>query len=250
MKKTVLILTGTILPQTNLNIVRDDTQVRIKDYEYAINFYQNKLDPRIDIIFVENSNSINLLKSVDLNQSRVKFVQAPIDSKSLNSGKSAGEFEMLKYLGKNGYLSNYDFIWKVTGRIIIGNIKKLSADVNCEISVFRYKDTHSCDTKFFGMNKENFKLFINQPIEFDEKSRDRNDLFSCKFQSIENYLAFFCTRRAETNIDISSPKIIPHYKGVSASTGKNLNTFKFKIFYSFSLLFRGVALKLIGSFLP
>ena len=250
MNENVLILTCTVSPQTKISVNRNDMQLRESDYRNAIKFYLTKLNSNFDIIVVENSNSIRLLETDFISDNRVKFVQAPIDNISSFSGKSAGELRMLQFLIDKGYLNTYKYVWKVTGRIVVRNINALTREFQGDICAYRYKDSHSCDTKFFGMKLEVFKEFANTNVNFDESSVGEFHVSSNTFHSIENYLALFCVKMSEQRMKISAPTLMPFYQGYSASSGKKLNSFKFYISYIYSRIFRNILLKALGSHLP
>ena len=250
MNKNVLVLTCTVSPQTLISVKRNNVQIRESDYINAIEFYITNLHPNFDIIVVENSNSVRLLEKSIADGSRLKFIQAPIDISSSIQGKSAGELGMLQFLVNEGHLNDYQYIWKVTGRIVVRNINSLMRQFQGDICAYRYRDSHTCDTKFFGMNSELFREFANSNVNFDENLSNNLNIFSNSFHSIENYLALFCVRMSERKIKFFVPNQIPFYQGYSASTGKKLNTLKFYLFFFYSKLFRKIINKSLGSHLP
>ena len=250
MNNSVLILTCTVSPQTLISVKRHNVQIRESDYINAIEFYTTYLDPNFDIIVVENSNSLRLLEQSNTGERRLKFIQAPLDNVSSLVGKSAGELGMLQFLVKEGYLNDYQYVWKVTGRIVVRNINSLIREFKGDICAYRYRDSHSCDTKFFGMKIELFKEFANSNVNFDETISNKLNIFSTSFHSIENYLALFCVRMTERRFKILAPYQIPFYQGYSASTGKKLNSLKFYVFFFYSKLFRKFINKSLGSHLP
>lgn len=248
MAKNLLILTATIAPQTEKSIIRLDKNTRLNDYKIALEFYRKNLDSNFDILFVENSDSIHLIESDYKSIRKVKFIQAPLDNRSLVSGKSAGEIEMLKFLCLKNYLEKYDYIWKVTGRLVIKNINELVKENTSDIYVYRFREAHSCDSRFFGMRYELFCNFASKKISFEENADNMEKRLLNAFQSMEYYLAYFCVQMSEIGLRLSTPIHIPYYVGFGASTGKKLNTIKFRLFFFLTNKLRRFAIRVLGGY--
>ena len=230
--RTVVILTATVKPQTSLNLKRDSESERLRDYEDAIKFYLEKLTDKTDLIVVENSNSIMQLQDKIKFNSRLRLISAPLDSDSSFKGKSEGELAMLRFLSANGHLNEYEFCWKITGRLKVLNVNKIIESAEgYEIFVYRFKDGHSCDSRFFGMKTSIFQKFVNNPVKFDEITWNLKTIDQIEFRSLENYLAVFGARMHEAGFRIGCSEIAPRFKGYSASTGKQLDSKKSKIHY-------------------
>lgn len=249
--RNLLVLTSTISPQTQISMKRNEQSIRLQDYLNAIEYYASMQHKDLSIVLVENSDSLNALRNL-LNKkfTKMQFVQAPKDIKSGELGKSEGEINMLRYLASEGFLDDFDYIWKVTGRIIVANIQEIIDSIQSEISVYRYKDSHSCDSKFFGMNVELFKKFVKEPVKFDENKKTFENVNSNTFRSMENYLASFCVRYSETTSALRAPKTLPLYRGFSASTGKKIDKVHAKIYWKVTQIFRPLVIKLLGNLLP
>ena len=248
--KSLVILTSTIKPKLQTNLVRNNSQIRLNDYLRSIHFYSNLKCNDVDFIFVENSNSINDIEKIFRNTKNMKFIQAPEDKFSPSDGKSSGEFEMLRYLQKNGSFENYDFIWKITGRIKVRNIETLIAAQKRDIFVYRFTEGHSCDSRLFGMRRDLFVKFVEGKVKFQENEFVLQNTLQNTFKSIENYLTIFIARENEVGRSVQINWIAPFYSGYGASIGKKIDSTKAIVHNYASRLFRKFAIKVLGSFLP
>ena len=248
--KSLVILTATIKPKLQTNLVRNNSQSRLNDYLKSIHFYSNLTCNDVDFIVVENSKSIIDIEKNFQYTKNTKFIQAPEDKYSLAGGKSSGEFEMLKHLQKNGYFEEYDFIWKITGRLKVKNIDTLIAAQKMDIFVYRFTEGHSCDSRIFGMRRDLFVKFLEGNVRFQENEFILRNALQNTFKSIENYLTVFIARENEVGRSVQMNWIAPFYSGYGASIGKKLDSRKAIFHYYSSRVFRKFAIKILGSFLP
>ena len=248
--KSLVILTSTIKPNLQTHLVRYNSQVRLNDYLDSIHFYSNITSNNLDFIIVENSKSISDIEKRFQNLKNMRFIQAPEDKYSLKGGKSNGEFEMLRHLRKKGYLEGYDFIWKITGRLKVRNFESLIAAQKMDIFVYRFAESHSCDSRFFGMRQDLFVKFLECKVRFQENDLFLQNTLQNTFKSIENYLTVFVARENEVGRSVQINSIAPFYSGYGASIGKKLDSNKAILHHYISLVFRKIAIKILGSFLP
>jgi hypothetical protein len=130
--KNILLLTSTIKPKSDQPQLKlTDPQSRLEDYRNALAFYSNALkEGTIDrIVFVDNSG-------YDLKSLKESFPSTQIEWLSFYGldyppayHRGYGEFALIDYAFANSdtlrALSPDDVIWKVTGRYIVKNLKRV-----------------------------------------------------------------------------------------------------------------------------
>lgn len=223
----ILIMTASVQPAEINQLSLTDAKVRLKQYCSAIQFYImckefNK------IVFCDNSNYCyeyeveqKLAKDKGVELEVLKFRS---DLESVEKyGKGYGEGEILKYvLEKSNLLEKEVYFYKVTGRLIIKNIKRLIKNDN-EVALFNrnlyaYK---SLDTRFWGMKKSDYVQYLIESYKRvnDEKGRY---LEMCYKRDIER-----------AGITYSSFCKYPIIDGVSGTVGKKYQETKWytKIIY-------------------
>lgn len=133
---TILLMTATVTPPANASkLSRTDPIERLGDYERALQFYIGKMtENRFNsIVFVDNSNSdISRLRFVaDQSDcsSRIEFISFDGLNYPQEYGRAYGELRLIDYAmstsNKIRLADPDELVWKVTGRYIILNIKKL-----------------------------------------------------------------------------------------------------------------------------
>src|SRR5260370_991740 len=140
-KPGVLLMSATIAPSKAMpGSTRNDPQVRLTDYIAALKFYQSIPSNVIDrIVFLENSDSdLTPLKNALAANSKMKVEFISVDSQySPERGKGFGEFRMLdEGLEKSTFIGADDYVWKVTGRLIIRNIAALVVSAPADYEVY------------------------------------------------------------------------------------------------------------------
>lgn len=149
----ILLLTATITPPENAPLLkRSNPDIRLHDYEKALEFYLKLLDQSIDrIVFVENSNSdISSLKNIVCQHNasnQVEFIVfGGLDYPPIFD-RAYGEFKLIQYaMDHSRTLNNISntemIIWKATGRYIIRNLNKIISrkpsnfDIYCNFRKF------------------------------------------------------------------------------------------------------------------
>ena len=211
------------------------------------------------VIVVENSDSLKLLKSKIhisnkrlLESKQVIFMPCSFDKLSLEQGISAGEHAMLKQVAQSKIIGNFDYIWKLTGRLSVGNLDKILINAKGDMVVNNFFTvSHVVDSRFFGMAQEVFKNFAINPPVYSTIIHPYNKigLHKC-FQSMEHYLALFATLIENSNKTVSRLPQIPLYRGISGSTGKKLNTVKSIVATRISNFFRKIIIKFLIGIAP
>lgn len=228
-KQNLIILTATVIPQLGQGIVRTDPADRLNDYVTAVRkIYRQIKNTDNQILVLENSNSLDLIiKALGTNfdsSGKLNFLSCPMDRASQLNGISAGEHRMLNYAVDNFDLSSFDFVWKLTGRLIVRNLEKIivSSSGDMRVNSF-FTQHHSCDSRFFGMKKDLFMEFSREVPEYCNTPLTKaNSNIPLTFISIEYFLARFVLDWESRGYSYRSLERIPIYQGSSASTGKSL----------------------------
>ena len=120
-----ILLTGTITPNGMGNTVLQDPTLREKQYIDAIEYYLNGTD--LKIVFCENSEK-NIFHKINSEKKTTQLECITFDGNNYdkNRGKGYGEAAIIKYALENSeFLNSADYLFKITGRVKIKNIKKL-----------------------------------------------------------------------------------------------------------------------------
>lgn len=175
-----IMLTGTIDPGAfnNTNVKLTDVQMRLMQYESAIEFYLRETKLK-KVIFVENSGyrfDVDKFNTIAKKYGKeFEFIPIKTDyNKTVELGKSYGEGDCIEQgVIKSRLLELEESFYKVTGRVIIRNIDRLLDQDDYSRCVFR-NDLNRCYTVFFKMNKkmflENFigcKNLCNENMDID-----------------------------------------------------------------------------------
>jgi len=142
----VLLLTATITPPSGVPLLeRTDPQLRLQDYEKALQFYLQFVNKGIDaIIFAENSNSdVSSLKSI-VEQfglaDAVEFLVFDGLDYPISYGRAYGEFNLINYTMRNSQTiaihQDNLLVWKITGRYLIRNFAQIMAHKPSNIDIY------------------------------------------------------------------------------------------------------------------
>ncbi|WP_156877261.1 hypothetical protein [Salinimicrobium terrae] len=119
----VLILTGTITPNSLSNLTVKDPALRRQQYLEAIKFYINKT--KFKMVFIENSG--DQLENFPILPERIeylKFESAPVHP---DRGIGYKELEIIEFAFKTSkFLKEVKMAVKITGRLKVLNISRLS----------------------------------------------------------------------------------------------------------------------------
>ena len=118
----ILLLTGTINPNSKDILSVKEPEVRKRQYIDAINFYLEKT--HLDIIFAENSGTC--IGECFKGQERIEFLTFSSPFTVPDRGKGWKELEIIDYSLKNSKLIHSEVsVLKITGRLKILNIKTI-----------------------------------------------------------------------------------------------------------------------------
>ena len=194
MKKNLIILTCTVRPTTNVQKTRRfETKLRLIDYQKSIEFWSKYVckNQEFDLLILENSSSINMLRKYERKSelfTKIIFRECTQDTLSLKQGISAGELSMLRQSNNFVNHQDYNFIWKVTGRSRIANIRQVLGSIKrADIVADRvFIPRHALNSRFFGMSPECWEEFTTRKVNFNETNRSHDE-----FESMEHYLTAF-----------------------------------------------------------
>jgi hypothetical protein len=157
----VLLLTATIKPfMEGSESRRTDSIAREDDYFKAIKFY---LEKGYKVVFVENSNYYSSRIS-SLNEKFTSLEYHCFLSQKSYLGKSFGEIEIIEYAMKHSnFLSEVDYLIKITGRYIIKNINSLldkTNNIEHEIYINPTRNFRWADTRIIIIRKSYYNNFF------------------------------------------------------------------------------------------
>jgi len=223
MKKShLVVLTCTVIPQLASEIKRYSPETRIRDYKISIEKWAALSDKiSLDVLVVENSNSMAYLKSHISGAFRetINFQSVTPPNISNDEGISKGEFNMLKD-SLIRYLDSYDFIWKCSGRNFPINCNRLLFYKSADVIVERFTKPHlSADSRFFGMTSELWRGFLSGNPSF---SRSDTDPTSHEFNSMEHFLTRFATDLGFKGKVVDCFPEIPIFSEKSGSLNKQI----------------------------
>lgn len=166
-QSTLIFLTGTVKPSTNIYLTKLlDPVIRKSQYIEAITFYLKHTNCKI--LFVENSGTD--ISSFFLNSKylkRLEFINFYGNEYDASLGKGFGEMEIIeKAIEKSTFFKNANFIFKITGRYKILNIKKFLKRIKNEKDVEATADLRNnlrySDSFIFGAVVDFFELLVLQ----------------------------------------------------------------------------------------
>ena len=173
MGKIVILLTGTIHPNSFATLALTDPEIRRGQYIEAIKFYLDKTN--LNIVFAENSGtSIKSEFEKYEGNDRLEFLTFKSEPTIPDKGKGAKELEILEFsINHSKFISESDAVVKITGRLKILNIIDLYSSFFVQAA--RYKKLFSCniykitkmDARCFFFTKDFFSYLelVGQSID-------------------------------------------------------------------------------------
>src|SRR5574344_865877 len=129
--KYVILLTACINPDGMAFTKLTDSGERKRQYLEALNYYATNTS--LPIVFAENSNTDISLFLNPLPNNNIEILTFDGNHDKIH-GKGYGEAEIIEYAVKNSkYIDKTTCIIKITGRLIINNIKQLIRQLNLGI---------------------------------------------------------------------------------------------------------------------
>lgn len=232
---SALLITGCVFPDNKQRfLVLTDHKERYRQYIDSIKFYILNSDFK-NIIFCDNSKCMydktsKLYELAEKNGKKFEWISFEGDSqKVVTVGKGYGEGEIIEYAINNSILlKTVASFAKVTGRLKISNIRKITQNVQCKknyfnLDIYRAK---GIDTRFYVCDIEFYNKYLMHAYkEASELKKDRvlEDVF---------YLILIANKKWKNLPDY------PLFLGVSGGNGRDYtNESKIKLFV-FSLLCR------------
>ena len=118
----IILLTATIVPNTNTTLTIKDSKLRLNQYLEALNFYVE--NTKFRIVFVENSN-YNINTEI-LKNDRIEYITYCENEEIPDRGKGYKESKIIDIaLEKSKFIKEASYIIKITGRLKVLNINKL-----------------------------------------------------------------------------------------------------------------------------
>ncbi len=214
----ILLLTGCINPNGMAMTALLDQEERKKQYVMAINYYLTKTC--YPIVFTENSGTdISNLFENAIKSGRMEYLTFT-GNNNKERGKGYGECEIIHYALNNSKIihsSKDKRIAKITGRLIIQNIKRI---------ILTHSILFSKQTIFFAINSDlSFpdSRFIVAPEYFYHtllKSKEQID--DSKGYYFEH--AVCDTIKRNKQFHFSPFLLMPSIEGISGSTGNTYST--------------------------
>ena len=229
--KYCLFLTASIDPKNTPQVGRHSIQTRENDYFNALSNF-SKLG--FSIVFCENSG-FHSEKIINFCiQNRIEYLS--FISKESYKGKGHGEKEIFDFaLVNSKYLSDADYIIKVTGRIFIKNIDLIINNFSKKeflVSTNLTRNLTWSDSRLIIFKKEFYFDYFEISL--------KKDLDESKGVVFERCLARACHKAMSDNhLWVPIPNY-PHYIGYNASTNemyqKNIyKRIKYMIYYNIKL---------------
>ena len=256
MTQQLIILTCNVQPNNDVQVLRNEVQERLNDYEESIKKWIDIAKPSSSkILVLENSGNLEKIKTrlESSNYEHMYFLETSPDVISGTQGISAGEFAMLREaIPFILDIPGIQFCWKVTGRLFVENFDQLSHVGVDQAQVNRfYKPLHVLDSRIIGFPKEIFCEIFSKEPEFRMKKRNLQiDPNIETFSSLEEFLMQRLTSLECNGLQVATMRKIPIYSGSSASTNKKLNSKLLFLKLKFLNLIRPIALRLMGGSSP
>ncbi|HEY5369706.1 MAG TPA: hypothetical protein VIJ75_12010 [Hanamia sp.] len=234
--KRVILLTATIEPVRDMIFTKlVDVDLRRKQYIDAIEFYLKMTDACI--LFIENSGTdISNFFIGNINYSRLEFLTYLESEDIKNLGKGFGEMRILEHAFKESkFIKNADFIYKITGRLIVKNINsflKMAIKDHSEIiAIVDFKREFTFSNFFIFTPQFFMKFFISYKLVID----DKKNLF------FEHALTYAICDLINCNGKIEFLNLLPQIKGYSGTSNKKIkikyywikNYLKYKFFKNY-----------------
>ncbi len=208
----LLFLTGCIRPD-NMGLTKlQDQEVRKKQYLEAIKYYWSKTDS--NILFVENSGydlSDDLPDEVATGRLEILTFNGNGYQKEL--GKGYGEMKIIAHaLGHSRLMKQHDFIFKITGRLKLLNLKTYLDQClqlpQAEVVVDLRQDITVADSRCWGATRA---FYEQKLLKYQE---DINDSEGSYF---EHVLCYACLEVIQCRQKLVLFKSIPRFAGVSGT---------------------------------
>lgn len=188
----VILMTGTIKPNSFATLALTDPKVRKAQYVEAIKFYLIKTN--LNIVFVENSGAI-LYKEFENHEhrNRLEFLTYKSEPTIPDKGKGAKELEIISFaVNHSKFISESNAIIKITGRLKVLNILELTSKFLSQTKL--YKRVFSCniykltkmDARCFFFTKDFFPFLQEVGLAINLKYSIEMALWDSVFKYLES----------------------------------------------------------------
>ena len=229
----IILLTGTINPNSFSNITIKDPRIRRQQYLDAIDFYIKKT--KFKIVFAENSGDI--LEKFPIQPDRIEYLT--FKSKPIEPDRGIGykELELIDFAFQNSnFLKNTRSVVKITGRLKILNINSLSRkflkniESKSNLTYANSFHTRNMDSRCFFFTVDFWPYLKNAGKKINLKY-----IFEiCLWDAIYHYQSF----EVNNYVPLNTPLRV---KGVSGSYGIK---YRHNIFYHYARFIRNLGTKL------
>lgn len=207
--RIALLLTGCINPNGMSFTQLINVDERKEQYIHAIHYYLKETD--CQVVFCENSNTdISPLLHTIENKQRFEILTYP-GNNDKQKGKGFGEAEIVEYaLHYSSVLANSEIVVKITGRLIINNIRSIVKSLTSKkdfVTCLFHSDLSFADSRIFCGTKAFYQAFLDNK----NKINDSQGVF---FEHI------LCSTILDSPIPYIPFSEEPLISGISGSTGE------------------------------
>lgn len=216
--KEIIFLTGCINPAGMSFTMLQDPEERKRQYIDAINFYLTGTS--LPILFVENSGvNISGVFADEIQKGRLEIITFEGNSYDKSLGKGFGEMLIIKKaLEDSRLLKDADFIFKITGRYKLLNIKSFLSQYrrahDIEIMVDLLHQLQYSDSRFWGSTPRFLKEIL---LKYKNKINDSENYY------FEHALCHATHEGISKRYTYSSLKYKSRFAGIQATDNKKYN---------------------------
>jgi hypothetical protein len=195
-----------------------DPETRKGQYIDAIRFYLNATS--LPVLFVENSGvDISDVFPNDIKQGRLEIISFDGNSYDKRLGKGLGEMLIIeKALEKSVLLRDADFVFKITGRYQLLNIKAFLSQHQgarqVEVMVDLLHQLQYSDSRFWGSSPRFLREIL---LKYKDKINDSDNYY------FEHALCYAAHEAISKRYVYSSLKYKPRFAGMQATDNKTYN---------------------------
>lgn len=211
MSNYAILLTACVNPNGMVYTCLQDSSTRQQQYIEALRFYLEHT--KLPIVFCENTNTdfSNLFKK-EIDKGRLEYLTFNGNDYDKAKGKGYGEAKIIIHaIEKSAILKSCNQIIKITGRLIIDNIRRIiSSPFNRIPGIFRsnLENSRYFRTMIFIFEKSSFHKYLTEHIEEITDS-------GATPLSIEETVAKYVSEERRIIIPFF---ITPHITGISGMT--------------------------------
>lgn len=215
-----VLLTGTIRPSTRVALKRSSASQRLLDYKTSLAWW-SLASSRHDfsLVFIENSG----YPLTNLTGGHLRARSFP-DEPANSRGKGWGEDRLMAraFSDKSLNLDRFEWVAKCTGRLMIRNLTQvLPRAVSPPYLMARfYPNLAAVDTRWFAASPGVWRQFLIQSSECVDDSAG---------VYLENVMARRMHRAIAEGANYVSPKRVPRFSGLSATSNLRYDSPKFRL---------------------